>query len=273
MTWTFTSDVEEYARAAEPLLLRDPVRNTMPLTVLRAIRAGLWGEDLLLGWLERGGEVVAAASQTPPRPLLLPDVPADAVRDLATRLIEAERRVPGVSGPAEAAEAFAAAWWRPEAGRRSERLYRIGTLRAPSPAAEGAARIAVAADLDLLVAWNVAFQEEEHESVAFDLTPLVASRITREEFLLWEAGGEPVAFAGVSAPIAGVSRIGPVYTPPALRRRGYGTAVTHAATAGALAGGATEVLLFTNLANPTSNAIYQAIGYVPVADYASVAFA
>ncbi|MFC7649088.1 hypothetical protein ACFQX6_58170 [Streptosporangium lutulentum] len=55
MTWTFTSKVEVYAGAAEPWLLRDPVRNTVPLTVLRGMRGGIWGDDLLMGWLERGG--------------------------------------------------------------------------------------------------------------------------------------------------------------------------------------------------------------------------
>ncbi|MER5421588.1 GNAT family N-acetyltransferase [Streptosporangium roseum] len=272
MGWMFTSDVEVYAGAAEPWLLRDPVRNTVPLTVLRGIRTGLWGDDVLLAWLERDGETVAAASQTPPHPLLLPDVPVDVVRELATRLIEAERALPGVSGPRAQAEAFAGAWWRPEAGRRSERLYRLGTLVPPRPFPEGACRTAVADDLEQLVRWSNEFQAEAGGVLPVDLTSLVASRISREELVLWEADGRPVAFAGLSSPIAGMSRVGPVYTPPGFRRRGYGAAVTHAVTARALAGGATEVLLFTDLSNPTSNSIYQEIGYRPVADYASIRF-
>jgi predicted GNAT family acetyltransferase len=272
MTWTFTSKVEVYAGAAEPWLLQDPVRNTVPLTVLRGMRIGLWSDDLLLGWLKRDGEIVAAACQTPPHFLLLPVIPADTVRDLATQLIEAERTIPGVSGPLPLAEAFAAAWWRPEAERRSERLYRLDALVPPRSLSGGAARTATEDDLELLVKWAGEFQDEAHGIAPADLTPLVASRIGRRELVLWEAGGRPVAFAGVSSPIGGVSRVGPVYTPPEHRRRGYGAAVSHAVTAKARAEGADEVLLFTDLANPTSNSIYQAIGYRPVADYASITF-
>ncbi|WP_433242342.1 GNAT family N-acetyltransferase [Streptosporangium sp. CA-135522] len=272
MGWKFTSDVEVYAGAAEPWLLRDPIRNTVPLTVLRSIRSGLWGDDVLMAWLERDGETVAAATHTPPHPLLLADVPVEAVRELAPLLIEAERAIPGVSGPLAQAEVFAAAWWRPEAGRRSERLYRLDALVAPSPFPPGAARTAVPDDLELLVRWGTEFQIEADVAVPSDLTALVASRISREELVVWETGGRAVAFAGTTSPIAGVSRVGPVYTPPHLRGKGYGAAVTHAVTAKARAAGAAQVLLFTDLANPASNSIYQAIGYRPVADYASIVF-
>ena len=64
--------------------------------------------------------------------------------------------------------------------------------------------------------------------------------------------------------------MGPVYTPPEFRRHGYGAAVTYAASRKALDEGATEVLLFADLINPVSNSIYQAIGYIPVADYTSI---
>lgn len=272
MRWTFTSDVEAYAGAVEPWLLRDPVRNTVPLTVLRAIRIGLWGDDVLLGRLEHEGRTVAAALQTPSHALLLPHVSIEAVRELATELIEAERAIPGVSGPLAQAEAFAGAWWRPEVGRRSERLYRLGTLVPPDPFPEGACRTAGVGDVELLVAWSRAFQAEVAGTVPVELTPLVNSRIGRAELVLWEAGGRPVAFAGASSPLGGMSRVGPVYTPPELRGKGYGTAVTHAVTARARAGGADEVLLFTDLSNLTSNSVYQVIGYRPVTDYASITF-
>jgi predicted GNAT family acetyltransferase len=272
MTWIFTSDVEAYTGVAEPWLLRDPVRNTVPLTVLRAIRGGLWGDDALLGRLEREGQVVAAAIQTPPHPLLLPEIPADAVPDLATRLIEAERAISGVSGPLPLAEAFAASWWRPEAGRRAERLYRLDALVSPVSPVNGASRVAVAADLDLLVRWSEEFQAEAEGIAHVDLTALVASRIARRELVVWEADGRPVAFAGASVPLGGMSRVGPVYAPPEFRGRGYGTAISVAVSAKVRAEGAAEVLLFTDLSNSTSNSIYQAIGYRPVSDYASITF-
>ncbi|SNT14762.1 Predicted acetyltransferase, GNAT family [Streptosporangium subroseum] len=272
MTWTFTSKVEVYAGAAEPWLLQDPVRNTVPLTVLRGMRSGLWGDDLLMGWLERGGETVAAVCQTAPHFLLLADIPLGTVQGLASQLIEAERAIPGISGPLPLAEAFAAAWWRPEAERCPERLYRLDSLLAPPALSDGASRTATEDDLELLVKWSEEFQAEAGSVAPADLTPLVVSRIGRRELVLWEVDGRPVAFAGVSLPIGGMSRVGPVYTPPEHRRKGYGAAVSHAVTAKALAEEAGEVLLFADLDNPTSNSIYQAIGYRPVADYASITF-
>jgi predicted GNAT family acetyltransferase len=78
--------------------------------------------------------------------------------------------------------------------------------------------------------------------------------------------------AGLTRIAVGQVRVGPVYTPPGLRGRGYAGAVTAEASRAALAAGATEVVLFTHLANPTSNALYQRIGYLPVADFAAYDF-
>lgn len=89
---------------------------------------------------------------------------------------------------------------------------------------------------------------------------------------LWRDEDTVVSLAGVSAPAAGVARVGPVYTPPAYRRRGYGAAVTAKATAAALSAGAHYVVLYTDLANPTSNSIYQRIGYKPDHDAEERAF-
>ncbi|ETK31350.1 GNAT family N-acetyltransferase [Microbispora sp. ATCC PTA-5024] len=271
MTWRFTSDPGEFAEVAEPWLLRDPVRNTVPLTVSRGIRGGQFVEDPLLGWLEEGGDVVAAVLHTPPRPLLLADVPLGTLPSLAATLIERDQVIPGVSGPLAAAEAFARAWWRPERERRSERLFRLGTLEAA--AAPGKARTVPPDEIPQAVGWFRAFQQEAHVEAGADPTPVVAARVNREELLWWEDEGRPVSLAGVSAPIAAMSRVGPVYTPPDLRRHGYGAAVTHAATRKALDEGADEVLLFTDLANPTSNSIYRKLGYRPVDDYATIHFA
>lgn len=84
--------------------------------------------------------------------------------------------------------------------------------------------------------------------------------------LLWRVAGVPVAFAAVGR------RIGPVYTPAELRGRGYGSAVTAAAARWALDRGAEHVVLFTDLANPVSNSIYQRLGFRAVCDALEVGF-
>lgn len=152
------------------------------------------------------------------------------------------------------------------------RLYQLETLRPAS--STGMARMADGDDIPLVAQWLSAFMREaDPENAVEDPLPQVTHRVGRREFVLWEDGGRPVAIAGFSRPITTMSRIGPVYTPPESRGRGYGSAVTHAATRAAQDSGADVLLLFTDLANPTSNSIYQAIGYRPVADYADVRLA
>ncbi|GIH27431.1 putative acetyltransferase [Acrocarpospora phusangensis] len=278
MTWTLTSDVSAYAEAAEPWLLRDPVRNTVLLTVLRWIRSGQYS-DPLLGWYVEHGEVRGALCHTPPYPLLLGASPFAELPALVGQLVNRGRELPGVTGPVETVSTFSSAWWQQEKERRSERLYRLSTLVAPmGPGGQsalygpGRARLATPEDLGAAVHWFRMFQHEAHVDAAADPGPVVSARLNRKELVWWELAGQPVSLAGVSVPISGMSRIGPVYTPPEFRRHGYGSAVTYAATRKAIDDGATEILLFTDLSNPISNSIYQAIGYVPVADYATISF-
>ncbi|WP_214412376.1 GNAT family N-acetyltransferase [Sphaerisporangium fuscum] len=277
MPWTFSERIAEFPDAAEAWLRRDPVRNTVPLTVLARVRGGLWGDGAVFGWLTDGGEVRGAVVHTPPYALLLADIPQDSVASLAEGL--RERDLAGVSGPKDQVEAFASAAGREQAGRTSMRLYRLRTLLAAS--STGAARAADGDDVELVTGWMAAFSEEAEpgfrraggrEAVREDPRPRVEHGVRQGEVVLWEDGGRRVATAAFSRPILGMSRISSVYTPPKFRERGYGSAVTHAATRAAQDAGADVVVLFTNLANPTSNAIYQALGYRPVGDYTAVNF-
>jgi predicted GNAT family acetyltransferase len=99
-----------------------------------------------------------------------------------------------------------------------------------------------------------------------------ASRFGEKHFTFWETG-EPVAMAGSTSPVAGMVRVDPVYTPARFRGRGYAGAVTVEVSRAALARGATDVVLFTDPANRTSNALYRRIGYVPIADFTGYDFA
>ncbi len=178
----------------------------------------------------------------------------------------------GVNGETAAAAAFAAAW-ADGAGSVvdvSMRLYRLGVLQLPI--ATGSARLGVSADAELVLGWVRAFQlEAAPHHPTEHLADLVERRVSAGQLWLW-VDDEPVSLAGLSDPAYGVSRIGPVYTPPAFRRRGYGAAVTAHASQAALDAGADHVVLYTDLANPTSNAIYQAIGYVPDHDFEERSF-
>jgi predicted GNAT family acetyltransferase len=144
------------------------------------------------------------------------------------------------------------------------------------PVATGQAREATEDDTELLVTWRKDF---EVEALGFQRGGVEegASEIRRrfeigDSVVLWEDGGKPVAWANASKPIDGMSRVGPVYTPPEHREHGYGSAVTAAVSQHAIDAGADDVILFTDLTNPVSNSIYQKIGYRPVYDSTELEF-
>jgi predicted GNAT family acetyltransferase len=276
--WLLTDDVEAFADRAWPLLAARPVEQTVALTVIQALRAGHHWSDVppVLAWYEDGG-VRGAVSMTPPFELLLAAVPEEAVAELARTLREHQVALPGVNGQVATVERFVDAWLD-ETDLRAwtafeQRLYALGELRAPDPPPPGRARLGHEGDIELAAAWLAAFQAEAGVPSS-DVARAARAAIAEERLWLWEdEGGAVVSLAARTAPAVGVGRVAPVYTPPEQRRRGYGAAITAAVTADALDRGADHVVLFTDLANPTSNAIYQRIGFAPVSDRRVVRFA
>jgi predicted GNAT family acetyltransferase len=88
---------------------------------------------------------------------------------------------------------------------------------------------------------------------------------------LWESAGEAAASAYVSTTEAGVARVGFVYTPPQHRRSGFASAVVAAVSRNVLESG-TRCILYAQLANPTSNALYRRLGYRPVGEIVRYSF-
>jgi GNAT superfamily N-acetyltransferase len=268
-------DVEEFAALARPLLHADPVRNTLALTVLERLRRG--DEDG--GWLisvHAGGVLRGVALQNPDRPLVVSALPVECAAPVDAALAAAGRDPTGVTGPTARAEAFAAA----RAARTGERvrvvfrlrLFALAELVVPS-GIRGRARPGAARDADLVAEWISAFAAEALGERSERPRRPGPAPAPEPGLTLWEVDGEPLALASARAPTAAMTRIGPVYTPPAARGHGYGTAVTAAAAAWALAAGARYVVLFTDLAYPVSNKIYPRIGFRPVGDAAELTFA
>jgi GNAT superfamily N-acetyltransferase len=271
MTWSLTDDLVAYRAAAWSFLAAESERYSVLLTVLSTMirmGPGAYGEQPpLLGWWPASGRIRAAMIQTPPRPMLVTTLPGAAAGQLAAALASAGSELPGVNGTEQDAEAFAAAWQRHTgvSGRivQRQRLYRLAELAWPEPRPAGSARVAGGQDAGAVHALYAAFAEETGQ----DGAPGVAeNRLAAGQLVLWEVAGEPVALAGISEVIAGAARVGPVYTPPGLRGCGYGGAVTAAVSEQAVRDGANSVILFTDLANPTSNALYARLGYRAVED-------
>jgi hypothetical protein len=196
----------------------------------------------------------------------------DAMPALAKELEKARVYVPGLTAPPEMAKAFADAWVeaRGQTAMRTmaERVYRLERV-IPVTGVAGTVRVADLDDRDLLVDWMDAFAHEALDR-RDPMDPAVvidaALRTGTRTFYLWEHEGRPVSMAGVTGPTPHGIRVGPVYTPPADRGHGFASAVTAAASQAQLDQGRRFVFLFTDLTNPTSNRIYQAIGYEPVID-------
>jgi RimJ/RimL family protein N-acetyltransferase len=157
-------------------------------------------------------------------------------------------------------------WWTVEAAVGGAFLH-------TPPFPDGAPRRADDGDVPLLTDWFGAFAREVNDFARdTDHTAAVRERLSYRGFTVWEADGKPVSLAGVTRQVAGMTRVGPVYTPPESRGHGYASAATAAASERARAAGAEEVLLFTDLDNPVSNSIYQRIGYRPVEDRVVLSF-
>ena len=222
--------------------------------------------------------MIGAAIQTPPYPLACNALPIDSVGVVASEVAAVNPGLAGARGAREATVAFAAAWCAltGQEGHVSveERLYRLGTLRPPA-GVEGGARRATDDDRDLLVDWVEQFYAETFGHPRDDDagTRFVDSAKPKgDQFIVWNVEGASASMAMLRAPAAGVSRIGPVFTPVDLRGKGYGSAVTAAAAQLAHRSGTAGVVLFADLANPVSNAIYQRIGFEPVADSVRIDF-
>jgi predicted GNAT family acetyltransferase len=277
-------DAATFLAEAGPFLLADEARHNLILGIAGNIRDGFYDERRL--WLVRdGGEVTAAALRTPPFNLILAQPRSS---EALAALVEAVTReeLPGVVGGEPEVNEFAGLW-----SKRTSRVARTN-MRQGVYALEqvellqevpGSARVATADDRELALRWWIAFADEVlHEGgpgrdrAEETLDHRLSS--SQAGILLWEDGGAPVSLAGWGGRTPNGIRIGPVYTPPELRGHGYATALTADLSQRLLdgrlfEGGRRFCFLYTDLANPTSNAIYERIGYRRVAESAEIVFA
>lgn len=261
----FTEDASEALGACEPYLVSRPVEHNVVLTVLRRRIA-----DPTQGrywWIGPHGTVVGFAMQSPlrfhsaitPMTKLATEALVDVMSDKAPDL-------PGVTGDAASAASFAGSWAErlriPATPVEAQRIYRLAALHPPDQV-PGLFRPADSADRETLVAHRVAFHGETGEPGELDAAAAVERSFGR--CFVWEDDG--VVSSGLAtAPEAGVVRVGVVYTPPEYRRHGYASALVAAISAWARDHHRAVCILYTQTANPTSNAIYRAIGYEPVSE-------
>lgn len=274
-------DPQAYAQAADAFLQRRTVANGVPLSVLNALLQdpSRYPERLLLV-ARRKGAVVGSAHWTPPHPFFpvadpsaVPDVAGAFASFLAARGV----RPAGVVGETATAEAFDAAWRRATgalaARRMDQGLFRLTEVEWPKGPRPGVLRNAQVGEVAFLGTWIQAFCEELALPTSSEGALRAAERFQASGGLfVLEVEGRLVSMAVAIANTADSVRIGYVYTPKALRGRGYASWTVAHVSETKLSEGNHFCMLYTDLANPTSNKIYQALGYERAGSSAHISY-
>ncbi len=265
-------------RAGEFLRQKETLHSLILMLASRAPVAGAMTPYFATVEDDRG--VVVAVVRTPPHNVVLSALRDGASQDaldlVVNDLVKRGDTMNGASGCAETVLGFAPRW-AAAVGVHARPLIRLAAFEVDRVIAPtwppGALRRATAADVDRIVEWSTAFIDETglpDEDRPMATREAIAPRVERGVLHVWEVDGRPVTMAAAST--IAVPRIGGVYTPPDLRRRGYASAIVAKLSQRFLEGGAQKVTLSADVANPTSNKIYTALGYRRVGDELMMAF-
>ena len=262
-------------------LAKDETSNNLVLALALRLKENLdafcEADPLMAVVTDSAGRNTAIAVMTPPFPMIVNSDPVDeiALKALSDALISESWQLPGVNGVAEVSDSFADIWQaRTNQTAKLQMRLRAYELREVTEVGypDGQMRIAVEEDAqqaaDLLNAMRV-----ELNLLGRNPTVENALEIIRmERVFFWETGGKVVTVTIANrSQIKGICISG-VYTPPEHRRKGYARALVAEASKEMLSRGYEITNLFTDLANPTSNKIYQEVGYKPVCDYHQYSF-
>jgi uncharacterized protein len=271
------ADSAAFVAAAAPWLLRTEAEHNLLLGVLDRLRHGEPGAGgrPYMAAVEVDGALAGCAVRTPPHKLLITRMPTAAVPVLAADVAGCFTSLPAVLGPEAVAREFGR-WWSQRHGCTAtdgmrQRLYVLRELHQPARAAPGFMAEAGPADQPLVLSWIRAFAGEAGVQ-GVDATRHAVGRIAAGDVVLWWNDGAVCCMAAVAGRSPTGSRIGYVYTPPALRGRGYATSCVTELTRRELSLGAGFCCLFSDVANRTSNSIYQQVGYQPVCDFLDIEF-
>jgi len=274
---TTYADPAAFAAVAVPRLMRDEAANCLPLGIIDTLLNDPRRYPTFhLMTVDEGPELQGVAWMTPPHPLGLSAMPSAAVVALLQYALTLREGVPSVLGPKPVVDEFKALWLsRTGCSRhstREQRIYRLDQV-APAPPVPGELRVSTEEDLDWLTEWSHAFVTDcglSDSPEAVRVAVLASVRAGNRVF--WASEGLPVSMAGYGGRTPSGVRINWVYTPPEQRRQGYASALVAALSQKLLFEGRRFCFLYTDLANPTSNSIYQRIGYKPACDCAHHTF-
>ncbi len=270
------SQVQPFLDRAEPWLLSAEAENNLLLGITKRLLRGDHGfeDPIYLATVETKSEVCGCAIRTPPFEVALTRMPEAAIPLLLRDLEDVYSSLPDVFGPEMIAARFAKLWTKEFGGtpklHGKERLYSLERVVPPSSPPSGLLRLAEHKELELVVNWHARFCEEQGLPDR-GLKHRTEQLVREGSLFLWE-DGEPTSMAAKVAETPTGARIGYVYTPPTFRRCGYASICVAELSQLLLNQGRSFCCLFADLANPTSNSIYERLGYEPVCDLAYFIF-
>lgn len=277
-------DPAAFSEQVMPFLLSKEAEHNLQLGLIGNLVRGTdeYPQPPYMALVARDHRVVAVALRTPPFKLIVSMVAPedhDALKLITQDVRTVFELLPGVSGHLESATAFAH-FWETTTGQRAvfnmpQRIYKLQEVQMPRGVA-GEYRPATHVEFDLLMGWYAAFYMEalgEQPDPAHMRRAITNYLKAQGRGLrVWWDDGAPVSMAGYTGFTQNGVRVGAVYTPPEKRKKGYASACVAAVSQELLDSGRKFCFLFTDLNNPTSNSIYQQIGYRPVCDVGDYRF-
>jgi RimJ/RimL family protein N-acetyltransferase len=228
-------------------------------------------QDSVDGAAANDAPLIGCAFRTPPHQVGVTELPAAAIEPLVASLRENYLNLPGVAGPEPTATAFADAWTARFGGKwwleQRQRLHSLTHVTFPSAPAAGALRPALPPDAPVARAWMAGFIRDTR---ARHLGADAAERLIEQQRLHIWVDGEPRCMVSAVRDTPNTAGIGAVYTPPQFRNRGYASTAVATLSRQLLDSGRRSCFLYTDVANPVSNAVYARVGFEPIDDVVEI---
>jgi GNAT superfamily N-acetyltransferase len=254
-------------------LLRDELKNSTMLSVLHLLvqDGHPFDTPFYLAVVKDNDAIVGCAVRAPPDPLILSEMPLDAVPLLVEDVARVYKALPTVTGMDDEVETFARSWEErcglSQGAKIHWRWYALDNVLMPDPPVPGTLRLATEADLDLVRDWALRFAEEIDTTV--DVAAFYERRLETNSLYLWD-DGVPRTILAVSGITPNSIRISGVFTSPDCRRHGYASAAVASVSQRMLDAGHRFCVLFTETSDPSANRLYRSIGYKPIFDKVSI---
>ena len=287
MQFKLYTDVHEFYIDTYEVLMRHEAQNLIPLGNIIIGHEGKdktdWRDPVnwLMATISDAKGIHLTAIMTPPHNITLYATDNLINPEAINCLIDGlkDREIPGVTTEKTLAEYFAKEYTLRKGITfktiMSQRIYELTAVN-PDIQKVGIVRLLDEKDIHFFPYWAEAFFAAEsygktEMSIPQDADPYLY-RIASKKIYILEDNGIPVSMAGYTRVMQTAIGVAFVYTPPYERRKGYATSIVAQISQLALDKGFTKCVLYTDLANPTSNSIYQKIGYMPICDSLQLKF-